>query len=143
MQPQAEDEGTWTVWQTIKSDPGKAGLDSVKEAVARLQSVRGIGLPNDLFKAVSPKLLERYAKRTAVEEPFELRRHATSLRATLMAAFLHRRGEELTDHLVDLLVETVHKMGKKAENRIEESLGEALKKAPASWQSSIGLPRLR
>ncbi len=40
---------------------------------------------------VLPKLIERYAKRAAVEEPFELRRHAGSLKATLMAAFLRRR----------------------------------------------------
>ena len=35
-----------------------------------------------------------------------------------MAAFLHRRTEDLTDHLVDLLVETVHKKG---EHRISLS----------------------
>lgn len=127
---QSSDTGELTIWQTIKSDPGKAGLESVKDTVARLQTVRGIGLPEDLFKTLPPKLLERYAKRAAVEEPFELRRHTVLLRATLMAAFLHRRTEALTDHLVDLLIETVHKMGKKAESRIDESLSEALQKAP-------------
>jgi TnpA family transposase len=127
LQP-SDDE--WTAWQTLKSDPGKAGLESIKDAVSRLQTVREIGLPDDLFKVVSPKLLERYAKRAAVEEPFELRRHIDSLRITLMAAFLHRREEELTDHLVDLLVETVHKMGKKAEKRIDDGLSDILQKAP-------------
>lgn len=129
LQPSAD--GEWTAWQNIKSDPGKAGLESIKEAVARLNSVRDIGLPAELFKAVHPKLLERYAKRATVEEPFELRRHMAPLRLTLMATFLHRREEELTDHLVDLLVETVHKMGKKAEKRIDDSLGDALQKAPS------------
>lgn len=131
LQLQPSDDGEWTVWQTLKSDPGKAGVESVKGAVSRLQIVKEIGLPNALFKEVSPKLLERYAKRAAVEEPFELRRHTTPLRATLMAVFLHRRTEELTDHLVDLLVETVHKMGKKAESRIDDGLSEALQKAPS------------
>jgi TnpA family transposase len=129
LQLQSSGDIEWTVWQTLKSDPGKAGLESVKEAVARLQTVREVGLADSLFKAVSPKLLERYAKRAAVEEPFELRRHTAHLRATLMAAFLNRRGAELTDHLVDLLVETVHRMGKKAERRIDEGLSEALQKA--------------
>jgi len=131
LQLQPSDDGEWTLWQTLKREPGKAGIESVKEAVARLQTVRKIELPENLFKAVSPKLLERYTKRAAVEEPFELRRHATSLRATLMAAFLYRRRQELTDHLVDLLVETVHKMGKKAERTMDEGLSEALKKAPS------------
>lgn len=131
LQVQTTDEGDWTFWQNLKGDPGKAGLDSIKEAVFRLQSVRRIGLTADLFSGVPPKLLERYAKRAAVEEPFELRRHAIPLRVTLMAAFLHRRSEELTDHLADLLIETVHKMGKKAEKRLDTGLGEALQKAPS------------
>ncbi|WP_319585670.1 Tn3 family transposase [uncultured Desulfobulbus sp.] len=131
LQLQSTEDGEWTIWQTLKNDPGKAGLESVKAAVDRLQIVRGIGLPGALFKEVSPKLVERYAKRAVVEESFELRRHGPPLRATLMAAFLNRRCEELTDHLVDLLVETVHKMGKKAESRIEEGLNEVLQKAPS------------
>ena len=129
LQLQPSNDGEWTVWQTLKSDPGKAGIESVKEAVTRLQTVKEIRLPADLFKVVSPKLLDRYAKRAAVEDPFELRRHTAHLRSTLMAAFLYRRKEELTDHLADLLVETVHKMGKKAEKRINKGLSDALHKA--------------
>jgi hypothetical protein len=129
VKPSEEDEGEWTIWQSLKAEPGKAGLDSVKKAASRLNLLGKVGFTADLFKDVPPKLLERYAKRAAVEQPFELRRHAGSLKVTLMSAFLHRRGEDLTDHLVDLLVETVHKMGKKAERRIEAGLGEALQKA--------------
>ena len=131
LQIQESDDGEWTLWQTLKSDPGRAGIDSIKDAVVRLQIVRRRGLPADLFKGIPPKLQARYAKRAAVEEPFELRRHAIPLRSTLMAAFLLRRSEELTDHLVDLLIETVHKMGKKAENSIDNSLSDALQKAPS------------
>ena len=122
-------EGEWTIWQDLKSEPGKAGLDSIKKAAARLCLLREAGLPVDLFKDVTPKLVDRYAKRAAVEEPFELRRHTAALRVTLMSAFLHRRSEDLTDHLVDLLIETVHKMGKKAERRVDAGVGEALQKA--------------
>ena len=80
--PCDEDEGGWTVWQIIKKEPGRAGLESVKEAAHRLELLRPVGLPAKLFQGVPPKLLERYAKRAAVEEPFELRRHAGPLRTT-------------------------------------------------------------
>lgn len=130
-QPAEDDSVELTPWQTLKSEPGKAGLDSVKEAASRLNLVREVGLPVDLLNGVPPKLLERYAKRAAVEESFELRRHAEPLRATLLTAFLRRRSEDLTDHLVDLLVETVHKMGKRAERRIDDGLVEELQKAPS------------
>jgi len=125
-----EDQTEWTNWQFLKAEPGKAGIESIKEAAIRLKLVNEIGFPTDIFKNISPKLVERYAKRAAVEEPFELRRHAGPLRATLLTVFLFRRNEDLTDHLVDLLVETVHKMSKKAEKRIDDSLGEELQKAP-------------
>ena len=129
--PCDEDEGGWTVWQIIKKEPGRAGLESVQEAAHRLELLRKVGLPSKLFQGVPPKLIERYSKRAAVEESFELRRHAGPLRTTLMAAFLHRRTEDLTDHLVDLLVETVHKIGKGAVKKIDSSLVRTLqKKAP-------------
>ena len=121
-------EGGWTQWQAIKEEPGKAGLNSVKEAASRLRLLRKVGLPEYLFKGIPPKLIERYAKRATVEEPFELRRHTEQLKVTLMAAFLHRRSEELIDQLVDLLVETVHRIGKRAEKKIDSSLEKALQK---------------
>ncbi len=146
--PSKEDEAEWTPWQNLKGEPGKAGLESVKEAASRLAVVRGIGLSTDLFKDVQSKLVERFARQAAVEEPHELRRHAGPLQATLQASFLHRRGEDLTDHLVDLLVETVHKMTKNAERRIEEGIGEALQKAPGKLvklykmaKASVEMPR--
>lgn len=147
-QPSEEGEAEWTDWQSLKGEPGKAGLESIKEAAARLNRVRGVELPADLFKGVFPKVLERYSRRAAVEEPFELRRHEASLLATLQAAFLHRRGEDLTDHLVDLLIGTVQKMAKKAEGRIEVGLEEALTKVPGKMvklyrmsKASLGAPK--
>jgi hypothetical protein len=44
LQYSVGDEAEWTAWQTIRSDPGKAGLESVKEAVVRLRTVREIGI---------------------------------------------------------------------------------------------------
>jgi hypothetical protein len=76
----------------------RAGLASVKEVASRLQLLRRAGLPGDLCKGVPPKLVERYARRSAVEEPNELCRQAEPLKATLMPAFSCRRTEDLTSH---------------------------------------------
>jgi TnpA family transposase len=132
-----EEEGGWTVWQTLKEEPGRAGLESVKEAASRLQLLRNVGLPAKLFQGAPPKLIERYSKRAAVEEPFELRRHAGPLKVTIMAAFLRRRSEDLTDHLADLLVETVQKIGKGAEKKIDSSLERALQKKASGKISKL------
>ena len=58
-----KDEGGWTLWQVLKEEPGKAGLPSVKEAAWRLRLLRKVALPVELFKDVSPRLIEGYVKR--------------------------------------------------------------------------------
>jgi len=73
--PEDAEGPDWTPWQAIKSEPGKAGVASMKEAIARLRLMREVGLSEDLFKGIPPKALESYARRAAVEEPHELRRH--------------------------------------------------------------------
>jgi hypothetical protein len=40
-----EDEAEWTTWQSLKADPGKAGLNSVKQTASRLKLARKVGLP--------------------------------------------------------------------------------------------------
>jgi TnpA family transposase len=137
IKPEMPDEETtnnWSIWQSIKSEPGKVGLACVLQTKDRLERIRKLNLPPDLFKNVPPKLIARYARRASVEEPFELRRHSQALRVTLLTTFLHERTEELTDHLVDLLIEITHKMGKRAENRVEESVLTQLKKVPKKLQ---------
>ena len=47
---------------------------------------------------------------------------------TLLAAFCLLRGRELTDILVDLLLELVHRLGAKAERKVEKALVEDLKR---------------
>jgi len=47
---------------------------------------------------------------------------------TLLAAYCLLRGRELTDILVDLLLELVHRLGAKAERKVEKALVEDLKR---------------
>ena len=87
-----------------------------------------IGLPADLFDATLPHDLERYRRRVAVEAPYELRRHSEAARLTWLAAFVHWRGQTLTDGLVDLLIETIHHISARAERRVEWELLDDLKR---------------
>lgn len=74
--------------------------------------------------------MHAYHQRGAVEEPYELRRHAVPLRRTLLAAYCLLRGRELTDSLGDLLLELVHRLGAKAERKGETALVEDRKRVP-------------
>lgn len=69
-----------------------------------------------------------YRQRAAVEEPFELRRHPPALRYTLLAAFCALRSQEISDTLVDVLLELVHRLGARAEHKVEQELLAELQK---------------
>ena len=128
--PSATDTTEWTLWQQIKAEPGTAGLETLLEAAKRLSLVRVVQLPLTAFYHVPTKLLVRFAKQAAIEAPSELRRHTPALRCTLQASYLRRRTEDLTDHVVDVMIAIIHKMTKKAQGFVVDSIGSALNKAP-------------
>ena len=112
----------------VKADPGRASLEAVLDEVRKLDRVREVGLPRDLFSAAPPALVKEYHRRAATEVASELRAHPEEVRATLMAALLWWREREITDGLLDLLVRVVHKIGARAERRVEKELLQDLRR---------------
>ena len=113
---------------TLRAGTGHASLQSVGEEADKLACIRALALPADLFADLPSKVLLAYRRRVAAEELHELRRHPTAIRLTLLAAFCHVRGREITDALVDLLIATVHRIGATAEKRVESELIADLKR---------------
>ena len=112
----------------LRDDPGRASVKSLRQEMAKLDLIRQLDLPPDLFDHTSIQELERYRQRVAVEASFELRRHPEPMRVTWLAAFAYVRGRAITDGLVDLLIETIHHIGARAERKVERELLEDLKR---------------
>ena len=112
----------------LRGDPGKPGLSGIQDELAKLELIRQIELPPDLFDGVLPHELDRYRWRVATEAPYELRRHPEPARLTWLAAFVHLRSRTLTDDLIDLLIETIHHIGARAEHRVDRELLDDLKR---------------
>ena len=112
----------------LRTDPGRPSLSSVQKELAKLELIRRIELPADLFNHTLPQEIERYRRRVAVEAPYELRRHPEETRLTWLAAFVHLSARSLTDVLVDLLIETIHHISARAERKVERELLEDLKR---------------
>ncbi len=106
----------------LRGSPGRPSLASMQEEMAKLELIRRIALPAHVFEGVSPRDLERCYRRVAVEAPHELRRHSEAARLTWLAAFVYLRARSLTDDLVDLLLETIHQIGARAERKVERQL---------------------
>jgi TnpA family transposase len=111
----------------LRGNPGRPSLASIQDELAKLKLIREIGLPAQLFDHVLPHELDRYRRRVLVEAPYELRRHPEPARLTWLAAFIHLRGRSLTDDLVDLLIETIHHFGARAERKVDRELLNDLK----------------
>ncbi|MDQ5853669.1 MAG: DUF4158 domain-containing protein, partial [Chloroflexota bacterium] len=120
--------------QTLKTEPGPLSLETVFTEVAKLDQIRHLGLPQHLFRDVAPRLLDRYRQRVAAEPPRELRRHAPALRATLLAAFCWLRSQEITDALADLLIDVVHRIGARAEQKVDRAFLKDLKRVRGKTQ---------
>ena len=112
----------------VRGDPGKAGVASVTRELERLEVIRSVGLPSSLFAGVPPHEVELGRRRVAVQPPSDLRRLPEPARLAWLAAYVHLRGRALTDSLVELLVETVHAIGARAERRVERQVIGELKR---------------
>lgn len=125
------EEGSYdkpSLFSYLNSDPGRVSLDSFFCEVEKLEHLRSLKLPENLFNNLSKKVLETYARRAATEPPRELRSHPISIRYTLVAAFCWFRLQEVTDNLVDLLISIIHSIGRRAERKVDTELIKDFKK---------------
>jgi len=123
----AEPDGA-TGFNTMKADPGRVGLESILAVAERLSFIRSLRLPADLVGVGGAPLLEQLYRRIGQETAREVRRHPEPRRLGLYAIYLVRREREIVDAVVDLLIETVHKMATTAERRVVKTIAKDFQK---------------
>ena len=106
----------------VKDGPGAVKVETVLDEIAKRKQLRALGLPERLFRDVPAKLVTHYRQRAASEPPRELRRHPPEVRYTMLAALCWQREQEITDNLVKLLIHIAHRVGVRAETRVELEL---------------------
>ncbi|MEU0744431.1 DUF4158 domain-containing protein [Streptomyces sp. NPDC006134] len=111
----------------LRTDPGAPGSESLLTEVNKLERVRRLELPADLFADVSEKLVDAW--RARVEGvPGEPGAHETAAAAVPAGPLCHVRQTEITDSLVDLFIQLVLKINTRAERKVEKETGAELKK---------------
>jgi TnpA family transposase len=106
----------------LKADPGPLGLDTLLAEVGKLNAVRAVGLPGDLFVEASDRIVAAWRARAARMFPSDFSGCAPAVRYTLLAALCWTRQAEITDGLVELLTGLIHRIGARAERRVEKEL---------------------
>jgi hypothetical protein len=106
----------------LKADPGPLGLDTLLVEVGKLNAVRAVGLPGDLFAEASDRIVAAWRARAARMFPSDFSGCAAAVRYTLLAALCWTRQAEITDGLVELLTGLIHRIGARAERPVEKEL---------------------
>ncbi|WP_088225402.1 Tn3 family transposase [Desulfosporosinus sp. FKB] len=116
------ENGDQLSFHELRSDPGRPGLESVFKEINKLKTILNLDLPDDLYWDVPYKVLKKYKQRVATEDIRELRRHPEPIRYTLLSAFFYLRRMEITDNLIELLIQIIHRIGVRAERRVEKEI---------------------
>jgi TnpA family transposase len=106
----------------LKADPHQVSLDSLFNEIDKLERIRALQMPPDLFADATEPLIAAWRARAAQEYPSDLRERPRPVRLTLLATLCWARTGEITDGLIELLIGVVHKIGTRAENRVEGEL---------------------
>jgi TnpA family transposase len=109
-------------WQHLKAEAAQPSLDTVLTEITKLKKLRELALPTTLFGDTAPKQVARYAARAATESVRQLRLHPAAVRYTLLSAYCLRRTHEVTDTLIELLIDLVHRIGAKAERKVDREV---------------------
>lgn len=112
----------------IKSDPGKIGLDSVIKECEKLSFINALSFPEYIFKQMNKKTLSGYKMRVASQSAWETQRHPKNIRYALVAIFLYLRKAEIIDGLVELLIQIIHRLYVRADNKVKKTLLKDFKK---------------
>ncbi|MFJ3933011.1 DUF4158 domain-containing protein [Streptomyces sp. NPDC090029] len=132
--------GGGTFFTELKADPGTLGLDSLLAEVNKLQRVRGLQLPSELFGDISGKLVAAWRARAAKEYPSDLRAAAGPVRYTLLSTLCHVRETEITDSLMELFIQLVQKINTRAEKKVEGELNKELKRVRRLAEAAVAEP---
>lgn len=113
---------TVSVFEQLKSDPGKPGVDNLKVETGKLQIIRAVGLKSDVFSGLPWKLLQLLKRRAANETATEMREHPDFIRYGLMGCFLYVRSTEVTDDITRMAIELIQRLDKRSEKQIFREL---------------------
>jgi TnpA family transposase len=117
-----------TGFHTIKGDVGAATLDNMLALAGRLAFIKGLDLPRDILSTVGKTWVDQIVRRVGAEKASEMRRHTPRRQFGLCAVFLMVREAQIIDGMVDLLVETIHKIGVRSKRKVVAGIAKDIEK---------------
>jgi DNA-binding Lrp family transcriptional regulator len=143
----SDDNEDENVLGLIKAAPGNVSLGTMLVEISKLEAIRAIALPADLFDGIDARIIAGWRARAAVESPVHLREHPQPTKLALLCALLCRREREVTDALAQLLISTVHRINARSEEKVITELVKDFKRVTGTEtllrkiaEASLGTP---
>lgn len=128
MEASLADPESPTEFHTIKGDAGAATLDNMLGLADRLAFIKKLDLPRNLLTGAGKTWIDQIVRRVGAERASEMRRHAPRRQLGLYAVFLMVRQAWIIDGMIDLLVETVHKIGVRSKRKVVAGIARDIEK---------------
>jgi hypothetical protein len=110
-------------YEGIKKNPGKFGLKTLLNEISRLQIINSFKISAEChLQDIPEEVLKLLRERAAPEGSFQMKRHPLNIRYAFLAVLFHFRRMELTDNIVDIFLELIHRIDKKADRKLEHDL---------------------
>jgi hypothetical protein len=110
-------------YEWIKKNPGKFGLKTLLNEISRLQIVNSFKISAEChLKDIPKEILKLLRERAAPEGSFQMKRHPLNIRYAFLAVLFHFGRMELTDNIIDIFLELINRISKKAYRKLERDL---------------------
>ena len=104
--------------QNLKDDRVKLSIKSIDKEIEKLICIDSLKIEGLLFEGYPSCFLQYYKDRVSNEDTALLRAHPDNIRYSLMSIYVHQRRFEIIDSLLDLLTQTIHKVKRKGEKKL-------------------------
>jgi len=128
MKCSLDDADSLTGYNTMNASTGQVSLDNFLAVTDRLAFIQSLKLPGDLLVVPGKDWIAQIVRRVCGETASEMRRHSLSRQLGFYAVFLMVREARLTDSVIDLLVETVHKIATRSKRKVITGIARDIEK---------------
>jgi TnpA family transposase len=111
-------EADLSVFELLKTMPGKPGKAALLDETKKLARLQEFGLTPDIFSGVPERLFRQLRARARAEDAYQMRRHPTEQRLSLLAILFYSRIQEVTDQVVSMFLDVIRKIEKRGEKAL-------------------------
>ena len=115
-------------FHTIKADAGRASLENFLNVTERVAFIQSLQLPSNMLSELGKTWVEQIVRRVGGEKASEMRRHDKRRRLGFYAIYLMNREAHIIDDLIDLLVETIHRINVRSKRKVISGIARDIEK---------------